>query len=100
LRRIPPGGQVTIGQISWYDGSGRQLAGDSRLDIRSLPIGKHVVRSVARGLGGGILGKSWLVERTIDGCLLHHVICDPPPKRTHEEHDRTGGLITLNLGSL
>ena len=81
------GRQLSADYISWYDASGNQLARGSQLDLRSLPVGRHVVRAVARGFGEAIMGKSWLVERSSDGCLLHHVICDPPPKRTHEEHE-------------
>jgi len=80
------GRQVGADHISWFTGGGNQLARGSHLDLRSLPIGTHVVRAVARGLGGALIGKSWLVERTAERCLMHHVICDPPPKRTHEEH--------------
>jgi hypothetical protein len=80
------GGQVPSDRIAWYDAQGGRITEGNQLDVRSLPMGKHVVRAVVRGLGTGTIGKSWLIERSAEGTLLHHVICDPPPKRSHEEH--------------
>jgi hypothetical protein len=80
------GRQVAGDYVSWYDGAGNLLARGAQLDVRSLLIGQHVVRAVVSRHGDRVIGKSWLIERTVDGWRLHHVICDPPPHRTHEEH--------------
>ena len=49
-------------------------------DLRTLPRGRNVIREVVRGYGDALVAKSWLVECTAKGCVLHSAICDPPPK--------------------
>jgi hypothetical protein len=79
--RIPPE------RIAWYDRAGNELARGSQLDLRILPVGNHVIRVVVRRYGDGVFGKSWLIERNVGWWRVVHPICDPPPKRTHEEHE-------------
>jgi hypothetical protein len=81
------GRQLPNDRITWYDSSGGRLESGPDIDLRTLPKGRHVVRAVLRSYGGPAVAKSWLVERTADGCWLHSVMCDPPPKSTPEDHD-------------
>lgn len=80
------GRRAPIDQVAWYDGGGAELARGDQLDLRSLGPGPHLVRAVARGLADRPVAKSWVVERTPDGCLVHRGLCDPDPKGTKDDH--------------
>jgi hypothetical protein len=80
------GRQLAGAHITWYSGQGAEIARGSQLDLRSLNMGRSVVRAVVRGLGGRLIARSWLIERTREGCLLHNVMCDPEPKLVEEPH--------------
>ena len=80
------GREVSGARVSWYDGQGAEVMGGSEIDLRTLPLGRHVVRAVVRGLGSRTIAKSWLVERTREGIVVHHPICDPEPRVIQEEH--------------
>jgi hypothetical protein len=82
----PAGAQVGDEYIVWYDGSGNELAHGAQVDLRQLPFGRHVIRAVVRRYGGATVAKSWQIERTRTGCVVHNAICDPDPKGTPDEH--------------
>ena len=73
------GRQPANSSITWYDSQGGAIGQGSQLDLRTLGMGKHVVRAVVRGMGP-LTARSWLIERTAAGCLLLSTICDPPAK--------------------
>jgi hypothetical protein len=79
------GRQAESSSVTWY-AQGAAIGRDSQLDLRTLRMGRHVVRAVARGLGGPLVARSWLIERTPAGCLLLSTICDPPTKGTPDDH--------------
>jgi hypothetical protein len=74
------GRQSPGAQIRWYSAQGAEIARGSQLDLRSLSLGRHVVRAVFRSAGLKATAKSWLIERTPAGCLLISTICGPPAK--------------------
>lgn len=80
------GRQAPDSSITWYGDQGSAIAQDGHLDLRSLPMGRHMVRAVARGLGGPLIARSWLIERNSAGCQLLSTICDPPAKGIPERH--------------
>jgi len=80
------GRQLPSDLITWYDHRGNQIASGRDIDLRTLAYGKHIIRAVVRSHGGQTQAKSWHIERTPAGCLLHATVCDPPPKRAPEEH--------------
>jgi hypothetical protein len=79
------GRQPASGSITWYR-EGAAFARGRQLDLRSLSMGRHVVRAVLRGFGGRLVARSWLIERTPAGCLLLSTMCDPPPKGIPDDH--------------
>jgi hypothetical protein len=74
------GAQLPNERITWYNARGNQIARGAAVDLRTLPRGRNVIRAVVRGYGDAMVAKSWLVECTAKGCVLHSAICDPPPK--------------------
>lgn len=72
------GGQVPADRITWYDARSAELARGTDLDLRTLSMGRQVIRAVIRGAGGKSAAKSWLIDRTPAGCWLISAICDPP----------------------
>lgn len=81
------GRQSPGNQITWYTSQLGELGYGDQIDLRELDYGRHVLRVVARGLFGRPVVKSWLIERTRQGTLLHHVVSDPVIKYTQEEHN-------------
>jgi hypothetical protein len=79
------GRQAPGNHITWY-AQGAAAARGSQLDLRSLSMGRHVVRAVARGLGGPLIARSWVIERSPAGCLLVSTMCDPQPKGAPDDH--------------
>jgi hypothetical protein len=79
------GRQPASSSITWYR-EGAAFARGSQLDLRSLSMGRHVVRAVVRGFGGRLVARSWVIERTPAGCLLLSTMCDPPPKGIPDDH--------------
>lgn len=80
------GRQLSEGQATWYDGRGAEIARGNQVDLRQLGSGKQVVRVVVRAPSGRLVAKSWLVERTAGGWVLHHPICDPATRQTLGPH--------------
>lgn len=79
------GRQAESSCVTWY-AQGAAISCGSQLDLRTLGMGRHVVRAVARRLGGPLIARSWLIERAPAGCLLLHTICDPPTQGNPEDH--------------
>jgi hypothetical protein len=79
------GRQAPGNSITWYE-NGAAIGKGSQLDLRALSMGRHVIRAVVRGLGGPLVARSWLIERTSSGCLLLSSICDPPAKGNPDNH--------------
>ena len=80
------GRRVPAGRTAWYNGDGSELARGESLDLRQVTRGRHVIRVVARDTGGQPAAKSWLVERTPNGIVVQHAICDPKPRSPDEVH--------------
>jgi len=74
------GSQFSDERITWYDARGNRLALGAEVDLRTLPLGRHVIRAVARGYGGSTAAKSWLIERKREGCVLYNEFIDKYPK--------------------
>jgi hypothetical protein len=80
------GKTVSDDLIAWYDAGGAEIARGSELDLRRLAPGRQVVRAVASRYGANAVGKSWLVERTPSGAIVHHVVCDLPISSHLDDH--------------
>jgi hypothetical protein len=74
-------------RITWYDATGAQITRGAAVDLRGLPPGRHVIRAAVRSYGGRTVAKSWLIERTADGSVIHSTMRDPEPKAAPEAHE-------------
>lgn len=79
------GRQLDGSYVTWYR-AGAAVARGSQLDLRAFSMGRHVVRAVLRGYGDRLVARSWVVDRTPDGCVLIGTVCDPPTKGAPENH--------------
>lgn len=79
------GREPASGSITWYR-EGAAIGRGSQFDLRSLNMGRHVLRVVIRGFGGRLVARSWAIERTPGGCFLLTTICDPQPKDAPDDH--------------
>jgi hypothetical protein len=66
------GRQLPADRIFWYTEEGSELSRGDSVDLRQLPPGQHVIRAVVRFAGERSTAKSWLVERTSTGIIVHH----------------------------
>ena len=80
------GDQIADNHIAWYGDQGNELARGAQLDLRKLLYGRNIIRAVLTRYGGPAIGKSWQIERTRTGFMLHNAICDPIPKGAPENH--------------
>jgi hypothetical protein len=77
-RQLPDDGMI------WY-GNGEVIGRGTKVDLRSLGLGRHYLRLVMRGdLRAN--ARTWIVERTREGFYLHQETCDPTPKRPKPVH--------------
>ncbi len=74
------GKSVTPSRVRWYGETGAELAVGPTLDLRALPIGRHVIRVAMRTDDGQTLGKSWLVERNTLGHRVQSQADMPRPR--------------------
>jgi hypothetical protein len=82
----PAGRQVADELITWYGAGAAAIASGPDLDLRSLPLGRHVVRAVARSFGDAIAGNSWLIDTSDEGTIVRDAPSDPPPPVRAENH--------------
>jgi hypothetical protein len=83
----PSGRQASTHSLVWYDNNGAQIGRGSHVDLRSLPVGQHVVRVVFRHSHGHLTSKSWLIEKSHAAIKVHHAIPDPSLKpRAQHKH--------------
>jgi hypothetical protein len=79
------GRQIHDDRIIWYAGDGNELSRGNAIDTRQLRPGRHVLRVVVH-LDGDTAARSWLVEKTRERTVVHHVICDPDVPFVIENH--------------
>ena len=84
------GRQYLSERITWYGNHGVQLVGSRHIDLPQLSRGRHLVRVVVRGLTSRTVTRSWLIERTQTGFLLHNEMSDPKPTNLKEDHQLRG----------
>jgi hypothetical protein len=76
------GRQLSGDRIHWYNEKGQEIGRGEQLDLRTLGTGKHQVRAVALGLGGAVTARTWTIERSRAGYMLHAEASDPEPPKS------------------
>lgn len=84
--RDSAGRKVPADNIIWYNSEGSELGRGESVDLRQITRGQHVIRVVVRGTGGRPTARSWFVEHTSSGVVVHHAICDSEPQSPDEGH--------------
>lgn len=72
--------QLDDSRAAWHGADGSSLAIGRKLDIRALPVGRHMVRFAMPLPDGGYAAGAWWVERTAGQTLVQQAIPEPPAK--------------------